>query len=203
VLKHYSAAQFLDDFVPAEVVDVQSKSATIEDILAWRRAYLETLLDLLQTLPQRGELDRLADFQAALNQLLVVTWQRDAAQRPSPAQGSPQQELAAHYLIDEPTFQSAVPLIGPLIAAFRRAWNNVSTRWYVRPMMDQQQRFNVLVSQLLAEQARLLEDRSSEAQANAQAISQLANQLLAQQQQIQHLTQTISHLQQTIEESNQ
>jgi hypothetical protein len=45
--------------------------------------------------------------------------------------------------LEERPFRSRVPLVGPLIAAFRAAWNNVSTRWYVRPMADQQTLFNL------------------------------------------------------------
>jgi hypothetical protein len=49
-------------------------------------------------------------------------------------------ELAA---LSEQPFASGVPVVGPLIAAFRTAWNNVSTRWYVRPMAHQQSLFNL------------------------------------------------------------
>ena len=189
VLKHYTATQFQAEFVPAELADVQSKPAIIDDLIGLRRAYLETLLALPQTLHQRGELDKLSDFQAALNQLLAVTWQRDVTERPSPPDSTPQKQLNQHQTLNEPTFQSDVPLVGSLIATVRQSWNDVSTTWYVRGIMAQQQAFNNLVSRLLSEQARLLEDRQTEAQANAQAIAELANQLLAQQQQIQQLQQ--------------
>jgi predicted nucleic acid-binding Zn-ribbon protein len=42
----------------------------------------------------------------------------------------------------EHVFTSTTPVIGSLIARFRSAWNNVSTRWYVRPLADQQSEFN-------------------------------------------------------------
>lgn len=48
-------------------------------------------------------------------------------------------ELAA---LSEQPFVSRVPLVGRLIAGFRAAWNNVSTRWYVWPMARQQSEFN-------------------------------------------------------------
>jgi septal ring factor EnvC (AmiA/AmiB activator) len=47
-------------------------------------------------------------------------------------------------LREEP-FRSSVPVFGGLIAAFRTAWNSVSTKWYVRPMMAQQTAFNEAV----------------------------------------------------------
>jgi hypothetical protein len=42
----------------------------------------------------------------------------------------------------EHIFSSTIPVIGGLIARFRAAWNNVSTRWYVLPLADQQSVFN-------------------------------------------------------------
>ena len=54
-------------------------------------------------------------------------------------------ELEARRTIHEPPFRSDKPIIGPLIAWFRAAWNSVSTRWYVLPMLRQQNEFNVLL----------------------------------------------------------
>jgi hypothetical protein len=137
-------------------------------------------------------LARIAEFQAALNQLLEVTLMREVTQRPSPADGYPQKQLDEQRTITEPTFQSDTPLVGPLVAAFRQQWNDVSTKWYVRLIMEQQQTFNALAARLLAEQARLLEDRETQTKANAQDVTLLANQLLEMQQQINELTQTVA-----------
>jgi hypothetical protein len=61
----------------------------------------------------------------------------------------------------EHRFTSRVPLIGGLIAAFRTAWNNISARWYVAPVLRQQSEFNrVTVEQLMAVIAEL--DRQTE-----------------------------------------
>jgi GT2 family glycosyltransferase len=199
VLKHYSANQFLEDFVPAEVADVQSKPASADGLAQLRRAYLETLLALPETLQQRGELAQIGDFQAALNELLEVSLRQEVIQRPSLPEGYPQKQLNEHRLITEPTFQSDAPLVGPLIAAFRQQWNDVSTKWYVRLIMEQQQAFNAVAARLLAEQARLLEDREAQAQANAQDVNLLANQLLETQQQINQLRQAVATLQQQLE----
>lgn len=43
----------------------------------------------------------------------------------------------------------------PFVARFRRWWNNISTRWYVLGMFEQQQSYNQLSADLLAEQKRL------------------------------------------------
>lgn len=67
-------------------------------------------------------------------------------------QEPPKQELPS--LIDQATlqeqpFHSGVPLLGPLIAATRTLWNNVSTKWYVRPLLQQQSEINLAVARRL------------------------------------------------------
>ncbi|WP_420645712.1 hypothetical protein [Candidatus Leptofilum sp.] len=51
-------------------------------------------------------------------------------------------DLMAQEPLHERPFTSNVPLFGPLIVAFRNAWNSVSTRWYVLPIMQQQIQIN-------------------------------------------------------------
>jgi hypothetical protein len=47
--------------------------------------------------------------------------------------------------VQEQPFSSTAPIIGPLIAWIRQAWNNISTTWYVRSLVQQQNEFNTLV----------------------------------------------------------
>jgi vacuolar-type H+-ATPase subunit I/STV1 len=54
-------------------------------------------------------------------------------------------ELGAKQTIREQPFRSNKPIIGPLIAWFRTMWNSVATRWYVLPLVQQQNEFNALV----------------------------------------------------------
>lgn len=44
--------------------------------------------------------------------------------------------------IVERPFVSSVPLFGSLIAWFRTQWNSVATKWYVQPMLVQQNEYN-------------------------------------------------------------
>lgn len=55
------------------------------------------------------------------------------------------EHLQTKGVLQEPTFRSRLPLIGPFIAWFRATWNSVSTKWYVRPLIAQQNEFNALV----------------------------------------------------------
>jgi hypothetical protein len=60
-------------------------------------------------------------------------------------------ELNAHWMVREVPFTSYVPVFGPVIVAVRNAWNWVSTKWYVRPIIQQQVGFNALVVRALTE----------------------------------------------------
>ena len=59
-------------------------------------------------------------------------------------------KLGELAVLAERPFASGVPVLGPLIAAFRTAWNNVSARWYVRPLAHQQSLFNLVTVDELA-----------------------------------------------------
>jgi hypothetical protein len=58
-------------------------------------------------------------------------------------------ELQANWQVQERPFVSHVPVVGPLIVGLREMWNSVSTKWYVRPLLHQQNRVNQLVLVLL------------------------------------------------------
>lgn len=67
----------------------------------------------------------------------------------------PLAELRRQAHLREFEFTSNVPLIGGLIAWFRNAWNSMSTKWYVRPLMAQQTAINLaLVDQLASLQQK-------------------------------------------------
>jgi len=64
-------------------------------------------------------------------------------------------------VLEEVQFRSRLPLI----ARLRAAWNDVATRWYVRPSLDQQTRFN-----LAAQRALILMAEQTTARAAAAAL---------------------------------
>lgn len=55
-------------------------------------------------------------------------------------------EAETEAVLREHRFHSRVPLV----AALRRAWNGIATRWYVLPLMHQQTRFNLAAQRSLA-----------------------------------------------------
>jgi len=54
------------------------------------------------------------------------------------------------------SFESSVPIIGPLIAAVRTAWNSVATKWQVRHILLQQNEYNLSVYRLLQDMCHQL-----------------------------------------------
>jgi len=82
-------------------------------------------------------------------------------------------ELTVDSYLQEVRFSSSVPMVGWLIVAIRRAWNWMSTRWYVLPVLKQQTRYN---EQVIISMYRLLQSN------------------LALQQQIDELRQQLSKL---------
>ena len=58
-------------------------------------------------------------------------------------------ELEARQTIREQPFRSDKPIVGPLIAWCRTAWNSISTRWYVLSRLQQQNSFNHTVTQAM------------------------------------------------------
>lgn len=55
-------------------------------------------------------------------------------------------ELNASRLLTEPKPASRIPVLGPLLSFLRRLANRLATRWYVTPLVEQQQRFNTKVT---------------------------------------------------------
>jgi len=59
--------------------------------------------------------------------------------------------LEARMIVREQPFTSQVPVFGPLIVWARTWWNWMSTKWYVLPLVQQQNEFNRATVQNLRE----------------------------------------------------
>lgn len=73
--------------------------------------------------------------------------------------GTFSEHLKSKSVIQEQAFSSHAPLVGPLIVWFRRMWNSISTRWYVLPLIQQQNEFNAVLLAELREQFTGIEQR--------------------------------------------
>ncbi len=76
-------------------------------------------------------------------------------------------EAEANAVLEEIVFHSHIPLV----ARLRTAWNNVATRWYVRPNFERQTRANLALQRALAE---LLEQTTARAAADALDVALLS-----------------------------
>jgi len=70
--------------------------------------------------------------------------------------------LKLNQQITERPFHSDVPIVGGLIVWFRRLWNSISTLWYVRPLVRQQNEFNAALVQAFEEHLSELDARFTE-----------------------------------------
>lgn len=60
--------------------------------------------------------------------------------------------LETRQTLTETPFRSRIPVIGGMVAWLRAQWNNVATRWYVLPLIRQQNEVNALWLAIFKEQ---------------------------------------------------
>ncbi len=180
LLKHFSADELLAETVPAETAWLERIDAS--ERRAVSLAYLATRHALAGIRYSRDAADPLPT--AAWEALAAALEQLGARARQRPEDAAALARLAEAAVVVERPFASHVPLLGPLIARFRTAWNNVASRWYVLHVVEQQNAFNQLaVRQLetyeleLAEQLALLEEQVVEQEALRRRVAELAAQV--------------------------
>ncbi len=172
VLKHWPVERLLDVFAPAEQAWLESLGEGAEALIAaLHHAYLYHLLNLADVMDWRGKLldaplsetDALANMLVTLRAItplkparlpgktIALGMLNDDMGASAPA--SPLAALNQTWKLQEHEFHSDVPVIGRLIAGFRRLWNRVATKWYVKSLMQQQTRINGLVLTTLVQHA--------------------------------------------------
>ncbi len=165
LLKHADEASLLGETMPAEVAWLAERNAVERQAAAI--AYLATLGRLPEILAARGR-DGAAPFDPdaaeraglALERLFAVALAGDRA---------PLDALSAGQTVKEPPIRSRLPLV----ARLRERWVNLATRWYVRALWEQQNRFNELVVNRLADQQARLRAQAADHAALARGIAEL------------------------------
>ena len=170
VLKHWSIERLRDEFLPAEKRCIESQAGEGERfITAVHHAYLYQLLNLADILAWRhrlwgaedGDADTIAGVLLALRSVAPLAVSAMTAQSRVEDHTPVEETLATlrrYHAIQEYDFPAQTPVVGRLIAAFRRQWNRVSTQWYVRAMFQQQTRFNAAVVVALEQLAKHPQD---------------------------------------------
>ncbi len=138
LLKHYPLTHLTEKTVPAERAWLAA--LPVRHCLAAAHAYRLTVKQLPDIAAARTR-EGIGPFSAAepeqvttiLQGLHRLAWQ-------------PQQTILSNVennkVVRERPFISTIPLFGKLIARLRRAWNNVATTSYVRPLLAQQNAFS-------------------------------------------------------------
>ena len=174
LLKHWPLERLLSEFAPAEKSWLQ-RQFSAEFVAGIQRAYIHHLLHLDELLRWRrdflGEPLSNGDALVAMLMDLRTVYSMDAVIPPADgrlqADGRPTMPPHLELLlvkartrvrIEPQPFHSGIPVLGPLIAWFRSAWNQVATKWFVLPLVEQQNAYNQVLLQAL-EQAVQDRDR--------------------------------------------
>lgn len=80
-------------------------------------------------------------------------------------------------ILKETQFTSPTPVIGPLMLYFRRAWNWMSTKWYVLPVLVQQSKINADLLMFLIKSVQNQEKQAEKIAALEARITQLETRL--------------------------
>ena len=165
LLKHWPLERLLNEFAPAEKVWLQ-RQLSAEFVAGVQRAYIHHLLNLNEMLRwRRGFLGEPAVNGDALAAMLIdlrTVYSLAAIFPPADGQPATDEKPAAPTRLDEllaeaqrtaritpQPFRSDAPVIGPLIVWFRNAWNQVATKWFVLPLVEQQNAYNSALLQAL------------------------------------------------------
>jgi GT2 family glycosyltransferase len=222
VLKHWDREHLTGPFLEAERRWLEELEEGGERLVAvMQRAYLYHLLRLGEILQRRAQLlgaaEEDADLLAGMLLALRMVVPLRPAQRPtspaSRAQAVPpdpaqvQEQLHQRWRIEPRPFRSTVPILGPLIAAFRRRWNRVSTEWYVRPLVQQQTEFNAqvvtMLDQLLRETREARELAARESTARDRLGRVLAEYIAESNREVGELARELARLQRALQTSEQ
>lgn len=183
--KHRPLDRLRDEFGPAESAWIAAMDRG-EDLMAARRSYLHTLLTLPDILAFRESSEKeaealhglLADLRAmAVAGLATLSPPEGAFALAERERARLLQSLEDSQTLREHVFASEVPVVGGLIAAVRRLWNSVATKWYVRPILQQQSAFNEETVRYLQNLERRLEGQSRDVAENIRELTALAERL--------------------------
>ena len=175
LLKHFAGREIVTETLPAELIRLQSCGQEEQQAVA--AAYRQTLFCFPQIMRQR-----VADGEGmltAVNQEQIINGLQNLSQQAHQLAYPtvPFEVLREAGMVVERPFTSNVPLLGPLVARFRTAWNNVAARWYVSHLTRQQNEFNQQIAQHLHSNAQFMHDLAAQQQAqNAEMAELLAQQ---------------------------
>lgn len=156
-----------------QIIEIRDPEIDIEEVMARVRA---NVARRRMEGAYREDLDAIA--REVRDEVLTTAAAEDRADRGSLALTLA--ELDARWQLQERPFVSDLPVLGWLIVAIRSAWNWMSTKWYVRPLIQQQSEFN-------GHAVRTLRELIAEQHALADKVQHLKDLCYQQQTQIEQL----------------
>jgi GT2 family glycosyltransferase len=206
VLKHFDPAEILSDSLPTERAWLMRCSPAERQVsAAVYRATLSVLPEIWLARTRDGDhAQTIAEEEQTLIAYQLQNLIEITRQVPEPASlpegphkmnnesiylASKLHQLRAKQQIREQPFVSRVPVFGPLIARLRTAWNNVATTWYVRPLIDQQNRSNAATADCIEDLYSWLIEMDREHSGYARDLAEVTLQLVQLNRQLQELIQ--------------
>jgi hypothetical protein len=162
IMRHFGTSYFISQVQPVESTWL-ANIVSSEEQTGLRQAY-KTMLERVGRM--RTELtfeddDIQAELMAALSELrqqVYANYKTDALPLPNESIRS-EGNLPDHWWeVQDYTFTSSVPLVGPLIAWFRTLWSSISTKWYVWSIRQQQNKVNHILVKRSEIQGQILRD---------------------------------------------
>ena len=96
--------------------------------------------------------------------------------------------------VKERPFVSETAVVGGLIVKFRELWNSVATKWYIRPLLQQQNEFNHLVARSIHKQNEWLISQDREQVDSNSSIAELTTQLIQTNRLLNSIDERLSRL---------
>jgi hypothetical protein len=148
VIKHWGISYFVSDFRPAECTWV--KSIAGPELAGLRRAY-QRILEGAGRMESDMRVDddtqvELLNALEELRQQVYAAYSANALSLSGQSSGEQAPEAEQWWEVQERPFVSSVPFVGPLIAGIRTLWNSVSTKWFVRGILQQQNQVNYILA---------------------------------------------------------
>lgn len=201
LLKHFAPQEIVDETLPAEAAWLQTCAAREREALA--AAYRTTLArtpEIWRARSAHGAAPMPPTAQSAIVAGLEAL-RRQAVLPPADEAGWALLQERAR--VAERPFTSPTPLVGPLLARLRDAWANVAVRWYVRPLTQQQNAFNLaLLEEVRAAEKQLRDEaeiwlaQDADAAALQRAQDELRHELARAEALVQRLEARLARLEQ-------
>lgn len=100
--------------------------------------------------------------------------------------------------LKERPFQSSVPVIGGLIVGIRNTWNSVAAKWYIRPIVEQQNQYNRLFTELVDHFNKQLVDDARENSDISHDIAEISALLTSMNRSLDSLDKRLSRLEKAV-----